>query len=61
LRDFYAEDAVAFGPRIVARCLMSYQGLHITAPAQVRVAYALVLHSARKPKASRRDWMNRLV
>lgn len=39
---FDAEDASALGPRIVARCLMSYKGLHIDCVAQVRVAYALV-------------------
>ena len=39
---FNAEDAGALGPRIVARCLMPYNGLHIDCTAQVRVAYALV-------------------
>ncbi len=39
---FDAEDAGALGPRIVARCLMPYKGLHIDCVAQVRVAYALV-------------------
>ena len=39
---FDAEDAGALGPRIVARCLMPYKGLHIDCTAQVRVAYALV-------------------
>ena len=41
---FDAEDAGALGPRIVARCLMPYKGLHIDCTAQVRVAYALVPH-----------------
>lgn len=39
---FSAEEAAALGPRIVARCLMSYKGLHAECIAQVRVAYALV-------------------
>ena len=39
---FDAEDAASLGPRIVARCLMPYKGLHIDCVAQVRVAYALV-------------------
>ena len=39
---FSAEDAASLGPRIVARCLMPYKGLHIDCVAQVRVAYALV-------------------
>ncbi|MES2362995.1 MAG: 7TM diverse intracellular signaling domain-containing protein [Pseudomonadota bacterium] len=37
-----AEDAATLGPRIVARCLMPYKGLHVDCVAQVRVAYALV-------------------
>ena len=41
---FDAEDAASLGPRIVARCLMPYKGLHIDCVAQVRVAYALVPH-----------------
>ena len=36
------EDAATLGPRIVARCLMPYKGLHEECVAQVRVAYALV-------------------
>ena len=36
------EDAATLGPRIVARCLMPYNGLHDECVAQVRVAYALV-------------------
>lgn len=36
------EDAATLGPRVVARCLMPYQGLHDECVAQVRVAYALV-------------------
>ena len=36
------EDAATLGPRIVARCLMPYKGLHDECVAQVRVAYALV-------------------
>ena len=37
-----AEDAATLGPRIVARCLMPYKGMHDECVAQVRVAYALV-------------------
>ncbi|MDB5965906.1 MAG: diguanylate cyclase [Polaromonas sp.] len=36
------EVAATLGPRIVARCLMPYKGLHVDCVAQVRVAYALV-------------------
>jgi two-component system, sensor histidine kinase LadS len=43
---FDAEAAGALGPRIVARCLMPYKGLHIDCTAQVRVAYALVPHQS---------------
>ncbi len=39
---FSAEDAATLGPRIVARCLMPYKGVHVDCVAQVRVAYALV-------------------
>ena len=39
---FSATDAATLGPRIVARCLMSYPGLHPDCIAQVKVAYALV-------------------
>ena len=39
---FSAENAATLGPRIVARCLMPYNGLHIDCVARVRVAYALV-------------------
>ncbi len=39
---FSDEDAATLGPRIVARCLMPYKGLHKECIAQVRVAYALV-------------------
>ncbi|MBC7547643.1 MAG: diguanylate cyclase, partial [Polaromonas sp.] len=42
---FSAEDAATLGPRIVARCLMPYKGLHVDCVAQVRVAYAVVPHS----------------
>lgn len=35
-------DAASLGPRIVARCLMPFKGLHVDCVAQVRVAYALV-------------------
>ncbi len=41
---FDAEDAATLGPRIVARCLMPYKGLHVDCIAQVRVAYALAPH-----------------
>jgi two-component system, sensor histidine kinase LadS len=37
-----AEEAATLGPRIVARCLMQYPGLHVDCVAQVRVAYALL-------------------
>ncbi|MES2942767.1 MAG: 7TM diverse intracellular signaling domain-containing protein [Pseudomonadota bacterium] len=37
-----SEEAATLGPRIVARCLMPYKGLHVDCVAQVRVAYALV-------------------
>jgi diguanylate cyclase (GGDEF)-like protein len=37
-----AQDAATLGPRIVARCLMPYKGLHVDCVAQVRIAYALV-------------------
>lgn len=37
-----AEDAATLGPRIVARCLMPFKGLHVDCVAQVRIAYALV-------------------
>lgn len=37
-----ASDAAILGPRIVARCLMPYKGLHVDCVAHVRVAYALV-------------------
>ena len=36
------EEAATLGPRIVARCLMPYKGMHDECVAQVRVAYALV-------------------
>lgn len=39
---FSAEEAATLGPRIVARCLMPYKGLHEDCAAQIRVAYALV-------------------
>lgn len=39
---FSAEDAAALGPRIVARCLMPYDGMRQRCVAQVHVAYALV-------------------
>ena len=48
---FDAEDAGALGPRIVARCLMPYKGLHIDCTAQVRVAYALVPHQSKQAKS----------
>jgi GGDEF domain-containing protein len=43
---FSAEEAATLGPRIVARCLMPYQGLPVDCVAQVRVAYALVPRQA---------------
>ena len=39
---FSAEDAATLGPRIVARCLMPYKGMHVDCIAQVRIGYALV-------------------
>lgn len=41
---FSAEDAATLGPRIVARCLMPYKGLHVDCIAQVKIGYALVPH-----------------
>lgn len=41
---FSAEDAATLGPRIVARCLMPYKGMHVNCIAQVRIGYALVPH-----------------
>ena len=38
------EAAATLGPRIVARCLMPFKGLHDECVVQVRVAYALVPH-----------------
>ena len=43
---FNTKDAGTLGPRIVARSLMPYKGLHIDCTAQVRVAYALVPHQS---------------
>ena len=37
-----AEEAATLGPRIIARCLMPFKGLHPDCVARVRVAYALV-------------------
>ena len=37
-----AEEAATLGPRIIARCLMPFKGLHSECVAKVRVAYALV-------------------
>jgi len=39
---FSDDEAATLGPRIVARCLMPFKGLHDECVAQVRVAYALV-------------------
>jgi len=39
------EEAATLGPRIIARCLMPFKGLHPECVAQVRVAYALVPHA----------------
>ena len=39
---FSAEEAATLGPRIVARCMMPYKGLHMDCVARVRLAYALV-------------------
>ena len=37
-----AEEAASLGPRIIARCLMPFKGLHDECVAKVRVAYALM-------------------
>ena len=47
---FSAEEAATLGPRIVARCLMPYPGLHVDCVSQVRVAYALVPETGSHPK-----------
>lgn len=39
---FSNADAATLGPRVVARCLMPFKGLHNECVAKVRVAYALV-------------------
>ena len=36
------DEAATLGPRIIARCLMPFKGLHTECVARVRVAYALV-------------------
>ena len=36
------DEAAQLGPRIIARCLMPFKGLHEECVAQVRVAYAMV-------------------
>jgi len=48
---FNAEDAGTLGPRIVARCLMPYKGLHVDCVAQVHVAYALVPYQGASAQA----------
>ena len=40
------DEAATLGPRIIARCLMPFRGLHTECVAQVRVAYALVPHQS---------------
>ena len=40
------QEAISLGPRIIARCLMPFEGLHVECVAQVRVAYALVPHQS---------------
>ena len=47
---FSAKEAATLGPRIVARCLMPYPGLHVDCVAQVRVAYALVPEASSNPQ-----------
>ena len=47
---FSAEDAATLGPRIVARCLMPYKGLHVDCVAQIRVAFALVPQGSLNPQ-----------
>lgn len=39
---FTPEEAAAMGPRIVARCLMPFPGLHVECVAQIRIAHAQV-------------------
>ena len=41
------EEAAELGPRIIARCLMPFKGLHEECVAQVRVAYALVPYQSK--------------
>jgi two-component system, sensor histidine kinase LadS len=41
---FTPDEVAAMGPRIIARCLMPFPGLHVECVAQVRIAYALVPH-----------------
>ena len=48
---FNAEEAGALGPRIVARCMMPYKGLHPDCVAHVRVAYALVPHQSTRAQS----------
>ena len=47
---FNAEEAATLAPRIVARCLMPYPGLHVDCVSQVRVAYALVPMAGGNPQ-----------
>ena len=58
---FSAEEAATLGPRIVARCLMPYRGLHIDCVSQVRVAYALVPELASNPEPVVQPVVERLV
>ncbi len=39
---FSPEEAAMLAPRLVARCLMPYPGLHVECVAQIRIAYAMV-------------------
>lgn len=49
-------EAATLGPRIIARCLMPFKGLHVECVAQVRVAYALIPY----PSTGGQSLMSRL-
>ena len=54
-------SAASIGPRIVARCLMPYKGLHPECVAQVRVAYALVPYQGNSSQSLLSRLENRLA
>ena len=54
-------SAASIGPRIVARCLMPYQGLHPECVAQVHVAYALVPYQGNSSQSLLSRLENRLA